>query len=224
MLGSGDYHEQLNELLESPPSDVAAADFRYAFGFSRLDPLAVWLLGLLPSRRNDTLAHEQIVGFYAPKARALFVRNDDSDVRTSDILMHEMAHAVVDDHSDLLRKLGKGVDDVELARRALVEGDAIITTVVVKAKRAGRDVDEAIRKAALEARVISLSSLEGLPVPVSAEQLAKTNPLDRARFLFPSSGAFLWVSCGAPAARASSMRRSPLRPNRRSRFSNPSAT
>src|SRR6185369_4976512 len=49
VLGSGDYHEQLNELLEPPPADVAAADFRYAFGFSRLDPLAVWFLGLLPS-------------------------------------------------------------------------------------------------------------------------------------------------------------------------------
>src|SRR5262249_3470750 len=153
-------HEKLNELLESPPADVAAADFRYAFGFSRLDPLAVWFWGLLPTRRNDALAHEQIVGFYAPKARALFVRNDDTDVRTSDVLTHELAHVVVDDHTDLLRNPGKGLDDVELARRALAEGDAIITIVVVKAKRAGRDVDEAIRKAALEARVMSLSSIE----------------------------------------------------------------
>jgi hypothetical protein len=204
VLGTSDYHDQLSELLESPPSDVGAPDFRYAFGFSRLDPLAVWFAGLLPSRRNDMLAHEQIIGFYAPRARALYVRGGGTDVQMADTITHELAHAVVDDHTDMLRRLGKGIDDVDLARRALVEGDAIITTVVVKARRAGRDVDEAIRKATLEARVESLSSLEGLPVPVSAEQLAKTNPLDRARFLFPyQSGAYfvgqLWRA-GGPAA------------------------
>lgn len=207
VLDAQQYRDLLASRLEPPPPDVADPEFRYAFGFSRLDPLAVWHLGLLPPRRDDEMAHEQVLGFYAPRDRVLYVRSDGNASQMTDIVAHELAHAIVDDHSNLLRELDKKLDDVDLARRALVEGDAIITQIVVKARRTGRDVDEAVREEVVEARVRSLSQVEGLPVPVSAEQLAKANPLDRARFLFPYlAGTFfagqLWRAGGTAAVDA----------------------
>jgi len=72
------YHDRLAELIGPPPSDVADPDFRYAFGFSRLEPLAAWFLGLFPSSRDNKLAHEQIIGFYTTRDRALYLREDPS--------------------------------------------------------------------------------------------------------------------------------------------------
>ncbi len=119
---------------------------------------ALKAFGLLPQGKDlrkamENLLGEQVAGIYDPRAKRLYVR-EDPDKSEGDPLfdmaslldlgeffvIHEMAHALADQHYDLVKSLGldeKGNDDRMAAAMAAAEGDATLTMFSVMAKRFG---------------------------------------------------------------------------------------
>jgi len=97
------------------------------------------LLGLVPDeldykRLIDDLLAEQVLGYYDPETKELFVGSDggdDLDARTRWIIAHEMTHALTDqvfDYGPATIRLDKEDRPEELAAySALLEGDATLT-------------------------------------------------------------------------------------------------
>ncbi len=88
-------------------------------------------LGLLPigvdyGRLMLDLLMEQVAGFYDPGARKLYIADWLPLEMQRPALAHELQHALQDQHFDLkgFTKPLKGEGDRQLARAALVEGDA----------------------------------------------------------------------------------------------------
>ena len=73
-----------------------------------------------------------IQGYYDVRKKALFVYDDVKDNYAKGVLVHEMVHALQDQHFGL-SKLHAATydDDAELALAALIEGDAQFTTIEV---------------------------------------------------------------------------------------------
>src|SRR5262249_46527310 len=71
-----------------------------------------------------------IQGYYDVRKKALFVYDDVKDNYAKGVLVHEMVHALQDQHFGL-SKLHAATydDDAELALAALIEGDAQFTTI-----------------------------------------------------------------------------------------------
>jgi hypothetical protein len=89
-------------------------------------------LGLLPkgyplAQKIQELAGEQVAGLYDPHTKQLYVREETPADEI--ILSHEIAHALQDQHFDLLKLQGDPRDngDRGFAVSALVEGDATQT-------------------------------------------------------------------------------------------------
>jgi uncharacterized iron-regulated protein len=78
-------------------------------------------------------------GYYSPKEKTLFLYDDVKGSYQMGVLIHEMVHALQDQHFDLTKlkaslhsdKLG---DDAELALAALIEGDATFTMIEIMKK------------------------------------------------------------------------------------------
>jgi hypothetical protein len=69
---------------------------------------------------------EGVVGFYDPATARLAVRGRDVDPFVQLVLVHELTHALQDQHFDIDRpELDEGDDERGLAFRSLVEGDAV---------------------------------------------------------------------------------------------------
>ena len=92
-------------------------------------------LGMLPRGYDwvtslQDLLGEQGAGFYDPHSKKLYLRGDMP--ATEIILAHEIAHAIQDQHFDIVRMQGdnKDNDDRSFAVSALVEGDATLTMVL----------------------------------------------------------------------------------------------
>ena len=94
------------------------------------------LLGLVP--RDFTyrsffaaLMKEQVAGAYDPGAQQLQLPDWVPIGAQSAVLVHELTHALQDQHFDLgrLERWPKGDSDAQLAAHALAEGDAMLTMV-----------------------------------------------------------------------------------------------
>ncbi|MBI3407594.1 MAG: ChaN family lipoprotein [Planctomycetes bacterium] len=78
-------------------------------------------------------------GYYDPKSKTLFLYDDLADNYQKGVLIHEMVHAMQDQHFDLT-KLKAALDkehykgDADLALAALIEGDATFTMIEVLKK------------------------------------------------------------------------------------------
>jgi len=85
------------------------------------------------ARPKDADKHVQ--GFYSLKDKALFVYDDVSGAYERGVLIHEMVHALQDQHFGLekLHQVDEE-DDAELAKAALIEGDATYTMIEVLKK------------------------------------------------------------------------------------------
>lgn len=127
--------EQLEE--ELPPGRARAVGAAYArFG---LLPDTLDLRSLLRD-----LYLEQVVGYYDPEADTLFVRRGVSEEQLRGVLVHEMVHALQDQHTDLDSLTGAraALNDAATAARAAIEGHATFVMMEwMMAERTGSEVD-----------------------------------------------------------------------------------
>lgn len=127
--------EQLEEDL--PPERARAIGASYArFG---LLPDTLDLRALLRD-----LYMEQVVGYYDPAADTLFVREGVSREQLRGVLVHEMVHALQDQHTDLdsLTEARSALNDASTAARAAIEGHATFVMMEwMLADRTGSAVD-----------------------------------------------------------------------------------
>ena len=77
-------------------------------------------------RETVSLLTEQIAGFYDPRTKNFYLADWIPLDEQRTVIVHELVHALADQHFDLRRfeKWPDGDADAELAARALVEGDA----------------------------------------------------------------------------------------------------
>lgn len=87
-------------------------------------------LGLLPDTLDLTkymlaLLSEQVVGYYDPKTKVLYIVQGASDEMVSVTVSHELVHALQDQYIDLdsLQK-ARGNNDRQSAAQAVIEGEA----------------------------------------------------------------------------------------------------
>lgn len=83
------------------------------------------------------LLTEQVAGYYDPKARAFFTANWVDAGAQKLVMLHELTHALQDQHFNLGRfqNWPRGDSDAQLAAASLVEGDAMQAMVVYLQKR-----------------------------------------------------------------------------------------
>ncbi len=106
--------------------------FLYSFGFDAPS------LGIC-SRRSLEVVREQVLGVYDPTTKRLFVKATDSKssshLESVGVLAHEVEHALQDQNFGMpLRREIKSLDEW-LARKAIYEGDAELTRIMVDATR-----------------------------------------------------------------------------------------
>jgi hypothetical protein len=98
----------------------------------RIEELALKMFGLVPDNfdlKTTTidLLSEQAAAFYDPRKRRLSIieTSGQSDIEKREALIHELAHALADQHFRLERYIRKEKnDDAATARQAVVEGQA----------------------------------------------------------------------------------------------------
>jgi uncharacterized iron-regulated protein len=110
---------RLDALLRQLEKDIAAVR-----GLSFKSPVAAKII----ARPKDTPKKQQ--GYYSTKDKTLFVYDDVAGNYERGVLVHEMVHALQDQHFGLA-KLHQGSfgSDAELALAALIEGDATFTMI-----------------------------------------------------------------------------------------------
>ncbi len=115
-------------------------DTTYSREESRLNELELWLLRFVnkPSiglyqLQADWLS-EQLLGYYEPDKKELYVVNPQLplDPQTKQTLSHEFVHNLQDQYYDLQKLLPTNSHDGDhdLAARSLIEGDAILSSVL----------------------------------------------------------------------------------------------
>ncbi len=77
------------------------------------------------------LFDEQVAGYYDPKSKTLFIASWLTAQQQKEALIHELAHALQDQHFELQAFLEEvdDDDDAALARKAVVEGEAVALTL-----------------------------------------------------------------------------------------------
>lgn len=111
----------LIEQLDQPNARRDLAGTQQAYG----------LLGLIPDTLNlrqleQRLLEEQIVGFYDPKTKVLYVVNGSAPDIVKMVVTHELVHALQDQYISLDSVQNVvGDDDRQLAAQAVFEGQAV---------------------------------------------------------------------------------------------------
>ncbi len=140
-------------------------------------------LGLLPAATSYEdivfgLLGEQVVGLYDPMLHEL-VLVAGAQVPVETVLVHEMTHAIQDENFDLSLLLGRspGCADEEAALHAVVEGDALLTEIVVS----GLPLPEGLTP---EIMLATIGEIEG-STSVGGTEMAKAPGVVRQSLLFP---------------------------------------
>ena len=116
----------------------------------RAEELTLKLLGLVPAdfdlRQNTIdLLTEQAAAFYDYNKKKLFVLEDASSGGAEEriALVHELAHALADQHFHLAKYIHEGLrsDDSATARMAVMEGQASWLMAAYLSKQAGGGSD-----------------------------------------------------------------------------------
>jgi hypothetical protein len=113
---------------------------------ARAEELTLKKLGFIPQDYNlekstVDLLTEQAAAFYDFKKKKLFLTNWGDDDTQEMALIHELAHALADQHFDLKRfnkESDDDTDDSALAHLSVMEGQASWLTAEVLARRRGR--------------------------------------------------------------------------------------
>jgi hypothetical protein len=74
---------------------------------------------------SEKLAAKSIVGLYDPEQETLFVRGEQPTTYVKGVVVHELTHALQDQHFDLQAMDDRAPAGAEVATTALVEGDAV---------------------------------------------------------------------------------------------------
>jgi uncharacterized iron-regulated protein len=110
---------KLNALLRQLEKEIAAVR-----GLAFKSPVAAQII----PRPKDTPVKQQ--GYYSPRDKTLFVYDDVAGNYERGVLVHEMVHALQDQHFGLAKLHQRTFgSDAELALAALVEGDATFTMI-----------------------------------------------------------------------------------------------
>ena len=73
---------------------------------------------------TDELLETSLLGLYVPEEQTLYVRGEELTPAVRSTLVHELTHALQDQHFDLEHLFEEAPDGAELGVRGLVEGDA----------------------------------------------------------------------------------------------------
>jgi hypothetical protein len=152
-------------------------------------------LGLLPDTLDlrelmRSLYLEQVVGYYSPQADTLFVREGVEGRALEPVLVHELVHALQDQHMDLdsLMRARRGSNDALTAALAALEGHA--TYVMLEdelRRRTGGDVDlQGLDVGALLGGV-DLAEMAAAPALSAAPRVV------RESLVFPYTGGLTFV-------------------------------
>lgn len=90
------------------------------------------------------LMTEQVAGFYRPKSKELFLADWNDLEQQKPVMVHELQHALQDQHFNLRRfeKWPSGDSDREAAIHALIEGDATALMYAHQLKAMGLDISK----------------------------------------------------------------------------------
>ena len=130
--------EQLRRYLEQRVKEtIKPADLR-------AEELTLKLLGLVPPdfdlRQNTVdLLTEQAAAFYDYNKKKLFMLEDSAGADEEIALVHELAHALADQHFQLGKYISEGMrsDDGATARQAVMEGQASWLMTAYLSKKSG---------------------------------------------------------------------------------------
>jgi hypothetical protein len=110
----------------------------------RAEELTLKLLGLVPQdfdlRQNTVdLLTEQAAAFYDYNKKKLFMLEDSAGADQEIALVHELAHALADQHFPLGKYISEGMrsDDAATARQAVMEGQASWLMTAYLSKKSG---------------------------------------------------------------------------------------
>jgi uncharacterized iron-regulated protein len=116
--------EALEATLRQLEKDIAAVR-----GLAFKKPVSA---RIIPRARD---ADQKLQGYYSTKDKTLYLYDDLAGAYERGVLIHEMVHALQDQHFGLAKLHPTSFDgDADLARAALIEGDATFTMIEVLKK------------------------------------------------------------------------------------------
>lgn len=117
--------ELVQEIMDQLALEYSPEDLRD--GEDALAALGVWPDGLTLETLLLELYQDQVAGFYSPLDRTLRLLEDTPLSQQAPIALHEIVHALQDQHVPLMEyRLARwSITDLQLARTAVVEGDAM---------------------------------------------------------------------------------------------------
>jgi len=126
------------------------------------------------------LLAEQVAGYYDPKQRRFFLADWLDLESQKPAMVHELTHALQDQHFDLRRfeKWPKGDADAELAAHALVEGDAMLAMELYLAKHP----------------LVALAFIRSMGATGSNEQFEGAPRIIRETLIFPYQQGMIWTN------------------------------
>jgi len=155
-------------------------------------------LGLLPDSLDlpaflRKLYLEQVVGYYDPTRDTLYVREGVADAEFKPVLVHEMTHALQDEHMDLdsLMRARRDDNDASTAAHAALEGQAtyVMLEWLVR-QRTGSDVDLTTMRSLVD----MVSGTDLLSAGASSmPELAAAPAFIRASLVFPYQAGLSFV-------------------------------
>lgn len=130
----------------------------------RIEELTLKLFGFVPEsydlkESTISLLTEQAAAFYDYKKKKMFLLESAPEISQRFVLIHELAHALADQHFQLEKYIQQGKnDDSATARMAVMEGQAQWLMYELMAKKSG----QSLRKDPAMVRMFSSASAAGL--------------------------------------------------------------
>ena len=119
-LDEEEFAEQVD--VEEAATAEEEADDERAVGMLRA--LGLVEKGFDLREATDELLETSLLGLYVPEEQTLYVRGEELTPAVRSTLVHELTHALQDQHFDLEHLFDEAPEGAELGVRGLVEGDA----------------------------------------------------------------------------------------------------
>lgn len=160
----------------------------------RAEELVLKKLGLVPADFDlktatiDLLGEQAAAVYDHRRKKMLFVEGAADDAMAEAVLVHELSHALADQHFDMHRFLDKGPksDEAQSARMAVVEGQAMWIMVESQMRKMGQSLQS--NPGALEMMLPAMGQLAAESYPI----FNKAPLYLRETLLFPYSGGMMF--------------------------------